>query len=324
MSTFLSEEKLWQKITELSKKSKRVRAIVGFVGTNPHEVIHWPKRSELFADLSVDTVKRGASSARGAMKLLKRGVRVFHTPALHAKIYLFDRAAIVCSANASESSQRLIEAGVLLRGSHELATIQSFVSRLFTQHDTVELDDRILSERIKVEPKRKKSQGRGHTANREGDTATRIWLIPAFPDDDETSPEATAKRTYLKHHSLPANHIQWYNQCGKKLYKNLREGDHVYLLNNGTHKWSRGYLEGPLLSIGGVDLGARFRSRRYCLPLVDRRSKEHKLDRNEFVSVRKMQEDYRNSADAEQHIRSKAVLLTTRQRKSILRIMRNR
>lgn len=149
---FRAGHKLWVEIQKRSKKAKRLTACVGYVGRNPADVLRWRKGDSLVADISEETVARGICSARGALKLLNLGVKVFHSPRLHAKVYLFDTSAIVCSANASESSMTRREAGMVVSGAR-LGPVRAWVAGLSASHDTVRLDRALLKALAKKEPK---------------------------------------------------------------------------------------------------------------------------------------------------------------------------
>lgn len=112
MARLLHGKALWSEIQKLARRSRSLIAAVGFVGKRPDRLLRWRRNSVLIADLSEARVREGSSSARGALRLLRKGVRVFSLTGLHAKVFLFDRHAVVGSMNLSEDSQeRLEEAG---------------------------------------------------------------------------------------------------------------------------------------------------------------------------------------------------------------------
>lgn len=128
MARLLHGEALWSELEQLARRSRRLVAAVGFVGRRPDRLLRWPRGSVLIADLSEVRVREGSSSARGALRLLRKGVEVLSLPGLHAKVFLFDRHAVVGSMNLSEDSRgRLEEAGVLLRRPQELQAVRAYV-----------------------------------------------------------------------------------------------------------------------------------------------------------------------------------------------------
>jgi hypothetical protein len=144
---------LWREIRGRASKSKTLLAVVSYLGRHPGTLLRWPKNSTVICDLSRDTVRRGASSARGARELHAKTVGLWSVRALHAKIYIFDKSAIVSSANLSEASTRLVEAGVLITNAESLKRLRSHAKQL--QASALPMnDDVVLAELVKLEPKR--------------------------------------------------------------------------------------------------------------------------------------------------------------------------
>ena len=244
-------------------------AAVGFVGRNPEGLLRWPRGSVLIADLSEGRVREGSSSARGALLLLRKGVEVWSLQGLHAKVFLFDRHAVVGSMNLSEESrERLEEAAVVLSGA-ELRGVRECLRHL--QREAIPMAEDILRERAKQEPRRPRFSpppARAVRRERGGVPAGRVWLLPAYWDRDESETERQAAEGELtrlrEQHGV--ERIEWYKACGADLYRKTREGDSVYFWWAGDRSWGR--LEGPYMVVQPVDLGARVKSeRRYRLAL---------------------------------------------------------
>lgn len=152
MGRLLDGEALWSEIRRLAGRSRRLTAAVGFVGRRPDGLLRWPRSSVLIADLSEGRVREGSSSARGALRLVRKGVEVWSLQGLHAKVLLFDRHAVVGSMNLSEESrERLEEGGVVLSGA-ELRGVREYLRRL--QHEAIQMSEDILRERAKRQPRR--------------------------------------------------------------------------------------------------------------------------------------------------------------------------
>jgi phosphatidylserine/phosphatidylglycerophosphate/cardiolipin synthase-like enzyme len=106
---FLYGKRVWQEIKALVRQSRSLVAVVGFVGRRPSRLLRWPRKATVVADLSDARVREGATSARGALALVRKGVEVLSYPRLHSKVFLFDRHAVVGSMNLSEESQDRLE-----------------------------------------------------------------------------------------------------------------------------------------------------------------------------------------------------------------------
>ena len=277
-------EDLWRGIRSHAARSKSLVAIVSYLGRHPREILRWPKRSTVICDLSRDTVARGASSARGARELHAKGIRLYSVRNLHAKIYIFDKCAIVASANLSENSARLVEAGVLISDDRELATLREYARQLeATAHP--HNDDALLASLAKLEPRRLiVSLGtrppRARVAPVPFFETDPVWIWTALWDKEETAAELAAKKTrgteLAKHEGLKNDAVQWLNALSRRAKDVIEPYHHVVFWwpkRGRATKAIYGWLEGPWQSIGGVDLGARFGKRRYCLAGIERGSK---------------------------------------------------
>lgn len=272
----LVEDALWKEIRKRAATSKRLTAVVGYLGRHPGSVLRWPKSSEVICDLSKDCVSRGASSARGARELLKKGVPIHSMKRLHAKIYIFDSSAIVCSANLSESSSTLQEAGVVIRDSAEVKELRAYARRLKSAASRID-DDAYLKELAKLEPKRKRTPKGTLTALKKVSSVPffendPVWIQTCSVDDGGTKEEEQRKRAEVKSaahaHGVEASHVDWLNECGLKTKRALEEDHFVvfwYEPSSRAKKATFGWLEGPWVSLGGIDLGKKFGGRRYCV-----------------------------------------------------------
>lgn len=110
MNKFLTL-KIWPRLTELAKKSKRSYVAVAYLGNGATKLLPLKADSRLVVDLSENAVKSGQTSPHEILKFIARGVNVSSVGNLHAKIFVFRDHAFVGSANASShSANTLIEA----------------------------------------------------------------------------------------------------------------------------------------------------------------------------------------------------------------------
>lgn len=295
MSLFKGGPKLWSEIRARANSTRGLVACVGYVGRNPEKVLKWRKGDKLVADISHDTVSRGLCSARGALKLLMKGVHVYQSPGLHAKIYLFDATAIVCSANASETSLNARrEAGVVLSG-QDVAPVRSWIGGVMARSDTLRLDGVVLKALARAEPKQLTTKRTGKSSEKTSAHiwADTVWLLNASDYDDETKTEEDAADAFTA--SLVRNgtleddsDIQWFCAVAKSVYDGVRPGDDVVWGGDVEPYYPHGSLEGPFRCITPVDLGSRFGWRRYRLALSGARVRKRKLSENDFKSIKKV------------------------------------
>lgn len=180
------------------------------------------------------------------------------------------------------------------------------------------IDDILLKARIKYEPKRS-GRGRRPPAPKDISASSRIWIIPTFPDHDETEAERNAKNKYAKKEfGDDSKSILWYNSCGKGLCQQVKYYDTIFEIWNGTDKRPYGWLKGPYRVIEGVELSAKFGERRYCIALIKKGTKELALDETGFRKMLGIQGDKRSPIKAEKDISTRTRLLRKRKRDSFL------
>ncbi|MCL4558678.1 MAG: phospholipase D family protein [Deltaproteobacteria bacterium] len=129
-TTFLQSE-LWYQIGSLAKKAKRKHIAVAYLGSGASKLIPLGKGDTLVLDMSFQAVKAGQTNPYEVGKYLKAGVQVFNCANLHAKVYIFDRSAIISSSNLSNHSQEtLVEAGIATNDPAVLKTAREFVKTI--------------------------------------------------------------------------------------------------------------------------------------------------------------------------------------------------
>jgi hypothetical protein len=132
--TFLTNEALWQTISDRIKAASRVDAAIAYLGQEGAKLLRLREGHRLVVDMSPATVKAGATDPREVEKLIKRGVAVFTRRNLHAKVVVADKALISGSANVSKHSQDVLdEAAILTTDESAVRQAREFVERLCTE-----------------------------------------------------------------------------------------------------------------------------------------------------------------------------------------------
>lgn len=328
MATLLDGDRLWDQIERLAKGSRSVVAVVGFVGRNPDRLFRWPRKATLVADLSDGRVREGVTSARGALKLARRGVEIRSYPSLHSKVLLFDRAAVVGSMNLSEESRgRLEEAGVLLRRPQELQAVRAYVERIRREARPENVDT--LRELAKLEPRRKPVPSSARRSSRRRGVLVpegRVWILPTEPDTDESREERKLARGYERRfrEEHGVDRVIWYRACGQDVYRRVEEGDTLFFWWCRFRR-SRGRLEGPYEAIRGVDLGKRLGGRRYRLAYFRRRGQkllDERLYLGRLRALMRVVGDRRSPDEAaDEPLRWKPRLLRKPERRRLARLL---
>lgn len=133
-SRFLYNTDYWSELRTRAARAKGTRAAVAYVGTGGASLLPLKRGDELIVDLSLRTVRQGATDPNEIRKLIRRGVLVWTRPSLHAKVFITDSVVIAGSANLStNASTRLDEAAVLSSDPEAVRRALAFHARMRTE-----------------------------------------------------------------------------------------------------------------------------------------------------------------------------------------------
>src|SRR5262245_11427904 len=86
---------------------------VAYFSSGAAKLLPLPTGSRLVVDAGERAIRSGQTHPADLKALVKRGVRIFSVPSLHAKLFVFGARAFIGSANVSNhSAHTLIEAMV--------------------------------------------------------------------------------------------------------------------------------------------------------------------------------------------------------------------
>lgn len=105
---------VWPTVSRLARQSKRRRAAVACLGSGAFDLLTMGRDDVLVVDCSPKNAKAGLTDPFEVGRYLAAGVAVYRRPQLHAKVYVFDKTAIVGSANASQRSAKHLTEAVLV------------------------------------------------------------------------------------------------------------------------------------------------------------------------------------------------------------------
>lgn len=135
MNSQLLTEQIWDRITELAKQAKHATVAVAYFSQGASRILPLKKGSVLILDLSLAAVKSGQTCPAEVSKLIRQGVEVHSCSNLHAKVFVFDKRAIIGSTNVSNrSASSLIEAAVEISDPSIVAQCTQFVEALRGEH----------------------------------------------------------------------------------------------------------------------------------------------------------------------------------------------
>lgn len=145
MTIFLSGRRLAEAIRELIAKEEKLDILVAYVGDGVEKEIE-QRSSDISQVRLACNLTHGATNPKPLVTLLKAGrIRLFQIDNLHAKVLLGSSQAIVSSANASTRALGsaaapdpiLLEAGVKITDPQELASIRSWIERIFVSAEEI-------------------------------------------------------------------------------------------------------------------------------------------------------------------------------------------
>jgi hypothetical protein len=113
MAIALISQNIWPLITRAASSSRRSDLVaVAYFGRGGARLLPLRPGSHLVVDASDSTVAAGATCPAELLQLLRRGVRVFSYPGLHAKVFVLGRRAFIGSTNASARSASVLKEAV--------------------------------------------------------------------------------------------------------------------------------------------------------------------------------------------------------------------
>lgn len=180
MATKFHAPSPWVEIKAAAQGAKSYIA-VPFLGKGAAELLSVAADSVLVTRFTREAVRAAQVDPSEVVKFIRRGVSVFNQEDLHAKIYVFPRKAFVGSANASKTSQRLVEACIETTDSDIVRQARDQVRSLASDLITLEYAKSLIplypkdGERYFGVPKR--------TAERRAQEKERFWICPLHKDD---------------------------------------------------------------------------------------------------------------------------------------------
>lgn len=236
MIQFLHAE-LWQKITHLARNSKVRHVAVAYLGTGASELLPMKKGDVLVVNMSLANVKNGQVNPFEVQKYYEKGVKVFNCKNLHSKVYLFDKAAIVCSANISANSYSptgLIECGVLTDDRTALTNASDFIKTLMVEKVSKAYID--MCKDIYNPPKFSGKKGKQLLSKPELETSA-FWVINVHPTTFREDEEIILEKDYTSYQRKLKNRDDYDVGSIKfgarsSFIKNVKSGDIVMQIWN--------------------------------------------------------------------------------------------
>jgi phosphatidylserine/phosphatidylglycerophosphate/cardiolipin synthase-like enzyme len=150
MQKVLSSD-LWTKVRVTAHKARRRQAAIAYV---TQDLLGFRRQDTLVVNASTSAIANAQANAELLLKLRKKGMRLYNSPCLHAKLVLWDDCAVIGSSNMSNSSVSvLVEVGLMTDNSATVAGVASFIEQLVSQSTQLETKD--LVKLCKIKPVRR-------------------------------------------------------------------------------------------------------------------------------------------------------------------------
>lgn len=138
MTEFLGSN-LWDRLANLARSSHIRFAAVAYVTDTT--IVPFGQGALLVVDASDECISGGQTSALALAKLFERGVGLYSLKHLHAKVFVFESATVVGSANLSSTSRTLLHEAAFL--SEDIGTInaaKSYIESLAAATEACPID----------------------------------------------------------------------------------------------------------------------------------------------------------------------------------------
>lgn len=174
MTTQFIQSNLWERVTALAKKAKRKYVAVAYLGSGATKLLPLNRGDVLVVDMSLAAVRAAQTNPTEVEKYLKRGVEVHSCSNLHAKVFVFDKKAIVGSANVSRNSRDdFVEAALITTDVDAVSSARGFVIAL--------MGERITPAYVKACKKEYHSSKRNRSQNGSKPAHPRFWVQRIYP-----------------------------------------------------------------------------------------------------------------------------------------------
>ena len=228
MIRFLGDN-IWDDIGRLAKRSGRKYAAVAYVTTGA--TLQFGKGDLLIVDASDHAIKTGQTSAPVLGKAFRAGAEIYSNRNLHAKLFLFDRIAVIGSGNVSEFSRLyLFEAAIMTDHPAVVSPARAYVEDL--KHQSKRVNARFIARILSIKvvrpwrrlffpPKRVKPPIRP--------TRHRTWLIGVKELDenryrDEQRFVNRGEQAAEKRKARKSNTVGWLRWTGRTRFRRSRRG----------------------------------------------------------------------------------------------------
>jgi hypothetical protein len=234
---------LWKRASKVSRRASIHRCAVAYVSSD--SLIEFGSGDTLITDASTAAIKSGQTSAHVLKRANDRGAAIYSYPGLHAKVLVFDRIAVIGSANLSLSSaNQLTEAALFTDDPSTVSAAIDLISQLEGRANRLKTGTIEKLCRLKVI---RRGGKRGVAVSRQRSAKItprpgRTWLVRFFDvEDDEYPDEADAARRGVEEAAAGLEYsdseVNWIRMTGTSAFRrDARPGDWIIGIHGPTFK----------------------------------------------------------------------------------------
>jgi hypothetical protein len=230
MLQFLGSDDTWKTLRSISRhRNCPLYVATPFLGDGAGKLLHLKRGDVLVVALTIANSRNGSVCPKEIARLQAKGVKVFLSPVLHAKVLLCGRKVVVGSANLSQTSFRVLDEAAIITTN---PTVVKHSRAWFQQRILEEVSPKWLAACAKEwHPPRGGFGLRGGKSPRPAGST--LWLMGLsfsedYPEDElavEQKGAAEAKRQLSDPSTFKEQSIRW---TGRDAFLGqIRKGDRV-------------------------------------------------------------------------------------------------
>jgi hypothetical protein len=230
MLQFLGNDDTWRTLRSISRhRNYPLYVAAPFLGNGGGKLLYLKRGDVLVVALTIANSRNGSVCPAEIKRLQAKGVKVFLSPVLHAKVLLCGRTVVVGSANLSQTSFRVLDEAAIVTTN---AKVVKHVRAWFQQRMSEEIGPKWLAACAKEWNPPSGGFGlRGRKTPRPAGST--LWLMGLnfsedYPEDEaavEQRGAAQAKRELSDPSTFKEQSIRWLGR--DKFLDQIKKGDRV-------------------------------------------------------------------------------------------------
>ncbi|NQY65873.1 MAG: hypothetical protein HRT38_19735 [Alteromonadaceae bacterium] len=228
----VDSDKLWEKLTKLSLKTKCKKAAVAYVSDDVF--ISFDKGDVLVVDASEESISFGRTSAKILSDAFNKGAAIYSCDTLHGKTIVFDQHAYIGSANISTNSkENLNEVGIISDHPDVMSGAIKFIDGLKSQ--SLKVDRKYIEKILKIKVKKTIPSRKKKRKIEIGKSST--WLISVRNDAEYPGNKSAVDDDSRRIAAAENESAAWFWMKNSYKYSDkIKSGDSVVIIEREETK----------------------------------------------------------------------------------------